>query len=160
MHDDERISICRKKECRRKGKIEDFVFFIRTSSGVHGDDLLIKGVLCLVIRRGSCLNRGGGFIIRGFSFLAALEIKKLFDLFCGAVGVHTAVRFLSFISKHTHSLAHTHIHIIHIIMAAPEATELKAQWKADADLPEYSMQDVAAHNTKSDTWIVIHGQGR
>ncbi|KAI2786819.1 NADH-cytochrome b5 reductase 1 [Penicillium oxalicum] len=43
-------------------------------------------------------------------------------------------------------------------MAAPEATELKAQWKADADLPEYSMQDVAAHNTKSDTWIVIHGQ--
>ncbi|KAJ5469402.1 NADH-cytochrome b5 reductase 1 [Penicillium diatomitis] len=43
-------------------------------------------------------------------------------------------------------------------MAASETTELKAQWKADTDLPEYSMQDVAAHNSKNDTWIVIHGQ--
>lgn len=44
-------------------------------------------------------------------------------------------------------------------MAASEKTELKAQWKADVVLPEYSMQDIAAHNTKTDTWIVIHGQG-
>jgi cytochrome-b5 reductase len=45
-------------------------------------------------------------------------------------------------------------------MASSETKELKAQWKADVVLPEYSMQDIAAHNTKTDTWIVIHGQGR
>ncbi|KAJ5377929.1 NADH-cytochrome b5 reductase 1 [Penicillium cataractarum] len=30
--------------------------------------------------------------------------------------------------------------------------------EANVVLPEYSMQDIAAHNTKTDTWIVIHGQ--
>lgn len=45
-------------------------------------------------------------------------------------------------------------------MATLETKELKAQWKADVVLPEYSMQDIAAHNTKTDTWIVIHGQGK
>jgi hypothetical protein len=45
-------------------------------------------------------------------------------------------------------------------MFTSETTELKAQWKAEVVLPEYSMQDIAAHNTKRDTWIVIHGQGK
>jgi cytochrome-b5 reductase len=45
-------------------------------------------------------------------------------------------------------------------MAVPETKELKTQWQADVELPEYTMKDVAAHNTKADTWIVIHGQGR
>lgn len=45
-------------------------------------------------------------------------------------------------------------------MAASETKESKAQWKAEVVLPEYSMQDIAAHNTKTDTWIVIHGQGK
>jgi cytochrome-b5 reductase len=44
-------------------------------------------------------------------------------------------------------------------MAVPETKELKAQWKADVELPEYSMKDVAAHKSKTDMWIVIHGQG-
>ncbi|KAJ5198453.1 Cytochrome b5 [Penicillium cinerascens] len=43
-------------------------------------------------------------------------------------------------------------------MAVPETKELKAQWKGDIELPEYTMKDVAAHNTKTDLWIVIHGQ--
>ncbi|KAJ5118487.1 Cytochrome b5 [Penicillium atrosanguineum] len=43
-------------------------------------------------------------------------------------------------------------------MAIPETKELKAQWKADVELPEYSMKDVAAHKSKTDMWIVIHGQ--
>ncbi|KAJ5548598.1 hypothetical protein N7513_005832 [Penicillium frequentans] len=37
-------------------------------------------------------------------------------------------------------------------------TELKAQWPVETELPEYTLKDVAAHNTKKDTWIVIHGQ--
>ncbi|KAJ5772005.1 hypothetical protein N7520_002534 [Penicillium odoratum] len=37
-------------------------------------------------------------------------------------------------------------------------TQPKAQWPAEAELPEYTLKDVAAHNTKNDTWIVIHGQ--
>lgn len=45
-------------------------------------------------------------------------------------------------------------------MAVPETKELKAQWKGDIELPEYTMKDVAAHNTKTDMWIVIHGQGK
>ncbi|KAJ5652563.1 hypothetical protein N7507_009989 [Penicillium longicatenatum] len=36
--------------------------------------------------------------------------------------------------------------------------ELKAQWPVETELPEYTLKEVAAHNTKSDTWIVIHGQ--
>lgn len=45
-------------------------------------------------------------------------------------------------------------------MAVPETKELKAQWKGDIELPEYTMKDVAAHNMKTDMWIVIHGQGK
>jgi cytochrome-b5 reductase len=45
-------------------------------------------------------------------------------------------------------------------MAVPETKELKTHWQADVELPEYTMKDVAAHNTKADTWIVIRGQGR
>lgn len=44
-------------------------------------------------------------------------------------------------------------------MAASDVKEPKAQWKAEVKLPEYTLKDVAAHNTKKDTWIVIHGQG-
>ncbi|KAJ5615374.1 hypothetical protein N7537_000488 [Penicillium hordei] len=43
-------------------------------------------------------------------------------------------------------------------MSVPETKELKAEWKADVELPEYTLKDVAAHNTKGDTWMVIHGQ--
>jgi cytochrome-b5 reductase len=45
-------------------------------------------------------------------------------------------------------------------MAVPETKELKTHWQAYVELPKYTMKDVAAHNTKADTWIVIHGQGR
>lgn len=44
-------------------------------------------------------------------------------------------------------------------MSVPGTKELKTEWKADAVLPEYTLKDVAAHNTKGDTWMVIHGQG-
>ncbi|KAI2717411.1 hypothetical protein CBS147332_4291 [Penicillium roqueforti] len=37
-------------------------------------------------------------------------------------------------------------------MSVPETKELKVE------LPEYTLKDVAAHNTKGDTWMVIHGQ--
>ncbi|KAJ5151754.1 Cytochrome b5 [Penicillium capsulatum] len=43
-------------------------------------------------------------------------------------------------------------------MAATEGKELKAEWQTDMDLPEYTLKEVATHNTKNDTWIVIHGQ--
>ncbi|CAI7609598.1 unnamed protein product [Penicillium glandicola] len=43
-------------------------------------------------------------------------------------------------------------------MSVPETKELKAEWKADVELPEYTLKDVAAHNTKGDTWMIIHGQ--
>ncbi|KAJ5152804.1 NADH-cytochrome b5 reductase 1 [Penicillium canariense] len=43
-------------------------------------------------------------------------------------------------------------------MATPETTELKAQWKTELVVPEYTMEDVAVHNTKADMWMVIHGQ--
>ncbi|KAJ5834227.1 Cytochrome b5 [Penicillium robsamsonii] len=43
-------------------------------------------------------------------------------------------------------------------MSVPETKELKAQWKADVELPEYTLKDVAAHNTKGDIWMIIHGQ--
>ncbi|KAJ5385381.1 Cytochrome b5 [Penicillium concentricum] len=43
-------------------------------------------------------------------------------------------------------------------MSFPETKELKAQWKADVELPEYTLKDVAAHNTKGDIWMIIHGQ--
>ncbi|KAJ5500702.1 Cytochrome b5 [Penicillium expansum] len=43
-------------------------------------------------------------------------------------------------------------------MSVPETKELKAEWKPDVELPEYTLKDVAAHNTKGDTWMVIHGQ--
>ncbi|KAJ5110670.1 hypothetical protein N7532_001205 [Penicillium argentinense] len=39
-----------------------------------------------------------------------------------------------------------------------EAKELKAQWQTQTELPEYTLKDVTAHNSKSDCWIVIHGQ--
>jgi cytochrome-b5 reductase len=45
-------------------------------------------------------------------------------------------------------------------MAVPEMKELRTQWQADVELPEYTTKDLAAHNTKADMWIVIHGQGR
>ena len=38
-------------------------------------------------------------------------------------------------------------------MSVPETKEL------NVELPEYTLKDVAAHNTKGDTWMVIHGQG-
>ena len=44
-------------------------------------------------------------------------------------------------------------------MANSDVKELKAEWKTEVELPEFTLKDVAAHNTKSDTWIVIHGQG-
>jgi cytochrome-b5 reductase len=44
-------------------------------------------------------------------------------------------------------------------MSVPETKEVQAEWKADVVLPEYTLKDVAAHNTKGDTWMVIHGQG-
>ncbi|OQE46143.1 hypothetical protein PENCOP_c001G02008 [Penicillium coprophilum] len=43
-------------------------------------------------------------------------------------------------------------------MSVPQTTELKAQWQADVELPEYTLKDVTAHNTKGDIWMVIHGQ--
>ncbi|KAJ5162805.1 Cytochrome b5 [Penicillium coprophilum] len=43
-------------------------------------------------------------------------------------------------------------------MSVPQTTELKAQWQANVELPEYTLKDVAAHNTKGDIWMVIHGQ--
>ncbi|KAK9852287.1 hypothetical protein MYU51_008723 [Penicillium brevicompactum] len=43
-------------------------------------------------------------------------------------------------------------------MSVPETKELKAEWKTETVLPEYTLKDVAAHNTKGDTWMVIHGQ--
>lgn len=44
-------------------------------------------------------------------------------------------------------------------MAASDIKEPKAQWQTEVELPEYTLKDIAAHNTKKDTWIVIHGQG-
>jgi len=44
-------------------------------------------------------------------------------------------------------------------MANSYVKELKAQWKTEVELPEFTLKDVAAHNAKNDTWIVIHGQG-
>lgn len=44
-------------------------------------------------------------------------------------------------------------------MANSDVKELKAQWKTEVELPEFTLKDVAAHNTKNDTLIVIHGQG-
>ncbi|KAJ5692022.1 Cytochrome b5 [Penicillium macrosclerotiorum] len=43
-------------------------------------------------------------------------------------------------------------------MAASETTESQSQWNTEVEVPEYSMQEIAAHNTKGDLWIVIHGQ--
>ncbi|KAJ5241859.1 uncharacterized protein N7469_000186 [Penicillium citrinum] len=43
-------------------------------------------------------------------------------------------------------------------MANSDVKELKAQWKTEVELPEFTLKDVAAHNTKNDTLIVIHGQ--
>lgn len=40
-----------------------------------------------------------------------------------------------------------------------ETKELQTEWKTETVLPEYTLKDVAAHNTKGDTWMVIHGQG-
>ncbi|CAG8141609.1 unnamed protein product [Penicillium salamii] len=39
-----------------------------------------------------------------------------------------------------------------------ETKELQTEWKTETVLPEYTLKDVAAHNTKGDTWMVIHGQ--
>lgn len=44
--------------------------------------------------------------------------------------------------------------------AGPERKELKAQWEAEVDVLEYSLKDVAKHNTKNDVWVVIHGKGK
>jgi cytochrome-b5 reductase len=44
-------------------------------------------------------------------------------------------------------------------MAVTETKELKAQWKADVDLPEYTLEDVGAHKSRNDLWIIIHGKG-
>ncbi|KAJ5930793.1 hypothetical protein N7466_006286 [Penicillium verhagenii] len=41
---------------------------------------------------------------------------------------------------------------------ATETKELQAQWPVETELPEYTLKEVATHNTKGDTWIVIHGQ--
>lgn len=45
-------------------------------------------------------------------------------------------------------------------MADTQTKDLKAQWPTEVELPEYTLKEVAAHNTKSDTWIIIHGQGK
>jgi cytochrome-b5 reductase len=42
---------------------------------------------------------------------------------------------------------------------SPDTKELKAQWKAETNVPELTLADVAKHKTKSDLWIVIHGKG-
>lgn len=44
-------------------------------------------------------------------------------------------------------------------MSIPETKEHKAEWTADIELPQYTLKDVTAHNTKGDTWMIIHGQG-
>lgn len=44
-------------------------------------------------------------------------------------------------------------------MAITENKEQNAQWPVTTQLPEYTLKDVAGHNTKGDTWIIIHGQG-
>ncbi|KAF2485551.1 hypothetical protein BDY17DRAFT_322384 [Neohortaea acidophila] len=38
-----------------------------------------------------------------------------------------------------------------------ERKELKAEWKNEVKVKTYKLDDVATHNTKGDTWIVIHG---
>lgn len=38
-------------------------------------------------------------------------------------------------------------------------TKEKAKWETEVVSPEYTLKDVAAHNTKSDIWMVIHREG-
>lgn len=34
-----------------------------------------------------------------------------------------------------------------------------AQWKAEVDIPVFTLSDVEKHKAKGDGWIVIHGKG-
>lgn len=42
---------------------------------------------------------------------------------------------------------------------SPDRKELQAKWKAETDVPELSLADVAKHKSPSDLWIVIHNKG-
>ncbi|KAL1641005.1 hypothetical protein SLS58_006447 [Diplodia intermedia] len=44
-----------------------------------------------------------------------------------------------------------------MVSAAPR-TEPGAQWKPEVEVPVYALKEVAAHNKKSDMWIVVHGK--
>lgn len=44
--------------------------------------------------------------------------------------------------------------------AVHEHKELKAGWKDEVEVPTYTKQDVAKHNSKQDLWVIIHGKGK
>jgi cytochrome-b5 reductase len=45
-------------------------------------------------------------------------------------------------------------------MAVSAMADVSGAQKSPAvDLPEYTLKEVALHNSKDDNWIVIHGQG-
>jgi cytochrome-b5 reductase len=46
-------------------------------------------------------------------------------------------------------------------MAVSAMADVSGAQKSPAvDLPEYTLKEVALHNSKDDNWIVIHGQGK
>ncbi|KAL1617802.1 hypothetical protein SLS54_007581 [Diplodia seriata] len=44
------------------------------------------------------------------------------------------------------------------MVSAAARTEPGAQWKPEVEVPVYALKEVAAHNKKSDMWIVVHGK--
>ncbi|KAF2138382.1 uncharacterized protein K452DRAFT_353213 [Aplosporella prunicola CBS 121167] len=42
--------------------------------------------------------------------------------------------------------------------SVPETKELKAQWNTEKELQQFTASDVAAHKSRNDMWIVIHGK--